>query len=82
MHIGYVYKKDTKPTEVANEKLCEHSAENITLSPDGGGEMWMTLVRWSTGRPAPVSPFKLSAANTLRKMLNQSWKMRCSIREM
>lgn len=39
MHIGYVYKKDTKPTEVANEKLCEHSAENITLSPDGGTEM-------------------------------------------
>lgn len=39
MHFGYVYKKDTKPTEVANEKLCEHSAAPIIQSPDGGGEM-------------------------------------------
>lgn len=39
MHIGYVYKKDMKPTEVANEKLCEHSAVNIIQSPDGGGGM-------------------------------------------
>lgn len=82
MHIGYVYKKDMKPTEVANEKLCEHSAVNIIQSPDGGGGMWMTLVRWRTGKPGTVSPFKLSAANTLREMLNHSWKMRYSFREM
>jgi len=39
MHIGYVHKKDTKPTEVANEKLCERSATNIIQSPDSGGGM-------------------------------------------
>jgi len=39
MHIGYVCKKYTKPTEVANEKLCEHSTENITPSPGGGKGM-------------------------------------------
>lgn len=82
MHIGYVYKKDTKPTEVANEKLCEHSAVNIIQGPGGGGGMWMTLVRWRTGKPGAGSPFKLSAASTLREMLNRSWKMTYSLREM
>lgn len=81
MRIGYVYKKDMKPTEVANEKLCEHSAVNIIQSPDGGGGRWMMLVRWRTGKPGTVSPFKLSAANTLRAMLNHNWKMRYSFRE-
>lgn len=45
MHFGYVYRKDTKPTEVANEKLCEHPAASIIQHADGGGEMRMTLVR-------------------------------------